>query len=344
MGATIPISNASTSIPPTSTSIKAVGSNELILTGYFSGSTDLNSCANTAQLAASSTDGFITKYSGESWPSTIGQVSGPTLACSSNTTFTIPGLAPGLNIIWTSSSNLTYVSGQGTADYTVKAASGAQGEGWVQAEVSGPCGTGSVIRYKPIDWVGATPTVTYDGKIGSCYEPELVYRAPIITGAVYNWSINTNKLALSFSGFTCNVANVSVADGSSQSFYLTVSITQGGCTVTKTVRGLYSKPTICDCGYNDPSCGGSGGPPSPLSVHPVPANDQITISVASDQNSNDEVIKSVDVYNSQQVIVISQTKLNKKEVVLDVSNLASGLYYFHITTQKGTETRQVLIE
>jgi hypothetical protein len=137
---------------------------------------------------------------------------------------------------------------------------------------------------------------------------------------------------------------VSVADGSAQSFSLTVSITQGGCTVTRTISAIYTKPTKCDCGYNDPSCGGSGGPPSPLSMYPVPADDQLTISVSSDQGNSDEVLKEVTIFNSQQIAVLSNTKINKKEVVLNVAHLPTGLYYVHITTQKRVEVRQVFIE
>jgi hypothetical protein len=340
-GVTIPFSNELVS-PSTSTAIKAVGSNQVVLAGYFSGSTDFNACGNTTLLSANGTDGFMVRYSGERWSDGITPISGPTLVCGLNATFSVSGLAPGISISWTNSANLTYVSGQGTANYVVRAASGAQGAGWVQAVVSGPCGTETLPRHD-IDWVG-TPTITSAGKIGSCYEPVLVYRAPIISGATYAWSINTNRLSLSPSGFETYVENVSVADGSAQSFNLTVSITQGGCTVTRTISAIYTKPTKCDCGYNDPSCGGSGGPPSPLSVYPVPADDQLTISVSSDQGNSDEVLKEVTIFNSQQIAVLSNTKINKKEVVLNVAHLPTGLYYVHITTQKRVEVRQVFIE
>lgn len=80
-GATIPISNTNFAIRPTTTSIKAVGNNEFILAGYFSGSTDFNACANSISRTANGTDGFLVRYSGESWSNGIGPISGPRLVC-----------------------------------------------------------------------------------------------------------------------------------------------------------------------------------------------------------------------------------------------------------------------
>lgn len=68
-------------------------------------------------------------------------ISGPTTVCNTNTTFTLNNMPAGYTVSWTRSSNLAYVSGQGTGTYRVKAASSTtSGPGWVQAVVSGPCG------------------------------------------------------------------------------------------------------------------------------------------------------------------------------------------------------------
>jgi hypothetical protein len=340
-GATIPISNTNFAIPPTSTSIKAIGSNEFILAGYFNGSTDFNACANSTSLTANSTDGFMVRYSGEDWSKGIGPISGPSLVCSSGVSFSVSGLEPGVSISWTKSDNLTYVSGQNTATYTVKAASGAQGEGWVQAAVTGPCG--SITLPIHTVWVG-TPTITYLGKTGPCYEPILSYEASRVDGATYSWSINTNKLIVTSNGYFADVSNNGVLDGESESFVLTVTITEGECTYTESKSGEYYQPTICDCGYDDPSCGGSDGPPSTLSIYPVPSADQITISVKSEKGNSEEVIKEVALFNHQQTLVLQESKINKKEFVIDVKQFPQGLYFLHITTQKGIRERQIIVE
>lgn len=49
-------------------------------------------------------------------------ISGPTTVCNTNTTFTLNNMPAGYTVSWTRSSNLAYVSGQGTGTYRVKAA------------------------------------------------------------------------------------------------------------------------------------------------------------------------------------------------------------------------------
>jgi hypothetical protein len=64
------------------------------------------------------------------------------IVCNTNTTFSLGNLPPGSSVTWTKSDNLTYVSGQNSANYTVKATGPAtSGEGWVQITMNGPCGS-----------------------------------------------------------------------------------------------------------------------------------------------------------------------------------------------------------
>lgn len=62
-------------------------------------------------------------------------ISGSSTVCNSNSTFTLHNRPLGSTITWTKSSNLTYVSGQGTNNYTVKA--NGSGTGHVTANVNG---------------------------------------------------------------------------------------------------------------------------------------------------------------------------------------------------------------
>jgi hypothetical protein len=79
-------------------------------------------------------------------------ITGPSLVCNTSTTFSLDNLPPNYFVTWDQSYYLTYVSGQGTANYTVKATGPAtSGEGWVQASITGECGT--LVLRKDI-WVG----------------------------------------------------------------------------------------------------------------------------------------------------------------------------------------------
>ncbi|MEA3504685.1 MAG: trypsin-like peptidase domain-containing protein [Bacteroidota bacterium] len=86
----------------------------------------------------------------------IPYVSGTGTICSSNRTFTLHNLPSGSTVTWTRSNNLTYVSGQGTNNYTVKASnSSTSGQGWVQANIN-------VATFRKTFWVGK-PKFTISG-------------------------------------------------------------------------------------------------------------------------------------------------------------------------------------
>jgi hypothetical protein len=73
---------------------------------------------------------------------------GPSPVCfANNSTFVLQNPPSGINITWTKSFNLTYVSGQGSNAYVVKAKSNrTSGAGWVEATISGSCGTITLPR------------------------------------------------------------------------------------------------------------------------------------------------------------------------------------------------------
>lgn len=86
-----------------------------------------------------------------------GPILGSDLVCTSNSTFTITNRPSGTTVTWTKSSNLQYVSGQGTNSYIVKAASSSTyGSGWVQATIYGN------VTIREYVWVGKVCAVGYE--------------------------------------------------------------------------------------------------------------------------------------------------------------------------------------
>ncbi len=80
-------------------------------------------------------------------------INGSSIVCSTISTYTIENLV-GSTVSWSKSSNLTYVSGQNTTSYTVKAnSSTTSGWGWVEAAINTGCGTATLPRKE--FWVGA---------------------------------------------------------------------------------------------------------------------------------------------------------------------------------------------
>ncbi len=87
-------------------------------------------------------------------------ISGVHLLCaSSSTTFVLNNQPAGTTISWNKSSNLNYVSGQGTTNYTVSGSS-TSSLGWVEATLSSSCGSITLAKYSV--WVGP-PSVTVTG-------------------------------------------------------------------------------------------------------------------------------------------------------------------------------------
>ena len=109
--------------------------------------------------------------------------SGP--VCNSGKTFSLNLAMPDGSVSWSKSSNLTYISGQGTDTYEVK--SNSNGSGWIEAEVSG-C---SVLRKNV--WSGIPLEPEWDpGELDVVYAN--VKNTACVTGendgaSSYDWSI-----------------------------------------------------------------------------------------------------------------------------------------------------------
>ncbi len=90
-------------------------------------------------------------------------ITGSDYVCTSNITYHLLNRPPGTTVSWTRSSNLQYVSGQGTDSYRVRAYSNNTREsGWVRASIFGSCDI--PILQKNV-WVGrpGLPVTTPDG-------------------------------------------------------------------------------------------------------------------------------------------------------------------------------------
>lgn len=137
--------------------------------GIYYGTTTSTSLLITGLCPNTSYPMYVTPYNGNGDGDVSSTVTFPTLAysistdgaatvCSTpNKTFTFHNRPSGININWTKSGNLVYVSGQGTDNYVVRASS--SGAGWVQATLSSGCNP-TVPQY-PL-WVGP-PILTVKG-------------------------------------------------------------------------------------------------------------------------------------------------------------------------------------
>ncbi|MCY1633075.1 S8 family peptidase [Marinifilum sp. D737] len=80
-------------------------------------------------------------------------LSGPDLLCTGATTYTLNNLPSGTTVSWTSSSNITFPSGNTGSSVSAKAGSSTvSGTGWIEATINGTCGDITLPRKEV--WVG----------------------------------------------------------------------------------------------------------------------------------------------------------------------------------------------
>jgi len=259
-------------------------------------------------------------------------VNGDGLICTSKTYSTLN--ISGASYNW-SGSKVT-ISGSGSAISVTKLS---DGSGWLQTQISSPYSGTAISSEKQTIWIGK-PSILNIDKIGSCYEPTIIYGSPTIDGVNYSWSVNNPSVNMYSSGRYCYV-DADIPDGSSVFFTLTSTISGNDCVTSGTKSAIYYKPTVDDC---------NGGPgPEPLfSVSPNPANEFITIevkdiekgTVATSDIANKEFI--VRLLNSYQTPVYQMNTISKK-FTINVSNYPIGIYYLQIIKDNKMYSEKVII-
>ncbi|MCF6351902.1 MAG: S8 family peptidase [Cyclobacteriaceae bacterium] len=283
-------------------------------------------------------------------------ISGSPIVCTSNSTLTLSALAAGTTITWSKSSNLTYVSGQGTNNYVVKAnSSSTSGAGWVQGTLNNT-GCNPVTLPRKTVWVGRPQDVLGIDDIAGpdCIiigQPAYYHGLPwptTVPGAdSYEATIFGNSTGISVRSSTYRVL-VKV---------LTSSLTPIG------FRGMEIAPKNA-CGYgsvtyaffdvqNSPrNCGGIGGPR--LSVSPNPADSYIDIELSNKNvKTNTQLpvsnytgeIENVEItiLNDKNIPVYNKLMPGKK-LQINTQNLPNGFYYLRIKNGEQVYSRQIVVK
>jgi hypothetical protein len=127
-------------------------------------------------------------------PYDIFDIPGPTTLCSTSTqTYTLSGIPSSISITWSKSSNLNYVSGQGTTSYSVRAASStANTSAWVKATLSTSCSSRVITKNLWIGGPSAPSLVEYPIIFGS--SPGLINAYSSTPGITYHWTIGGGSI------------------------------------------------------------------------------------------------------------------------------------------------------
>ena len=267
------------------------------------------------------------------------------IVCNSNSTFTLQNRPAGTTVSWSKSSNLTYVSGQGSDNYTVKAASSTtSGVGWVEATIEG---CGSFVPREEV-WVGPynTSIIYMSGTYGVCQGELYTYTLNLPnghqSGYTYQWN-KPNNWYINNQG--TNWISLRVPQYSTPDYGVVEARVNNGCGWSP-----YTGVTV----YPGYSCGGVYS----YSVFPNPANSSLTIErtlddelIQTDINADkplrqdsqaigDIIIKLFD--KTGQLVKTKISRNNK--TVINISGLKEGLYHLKIIYNEEVIDEQVKIE
>jgi len=253
-------------------------------------------------------------------------ISGDNVVCSGSVPFTASNIGPGVTLTWNKSSNLNYVSGQGTTTYTVT--SNTVGAGFVNVTPNGQCGAGPVISKNLSVGTGAPPTFITIGR-NECSDQR--FSTDFAGGAsVYDWTI----IDLGNNNFTFyHQHNYQLITGLGSGNYSVV--VASACPSSLAVSKGFT--VVC-----------SGSSPK-FAISPNPATSVINVE-AIDQTTNQKPDLNGSTKNFEIHLlndsgeVLKQEKSNSGMINLDVRNLKKGLYILHIIQEREIIRQKIFIE
>jgi len=290
-----------------------------------------------------------------------GQISGPSLICNFNTTFSLLGTTSGLTINWDCSiSVLTQVGSNHESNYIVKPKySTTSGEGWVRVRIITSCGD-TLIRQESV-WVGSpSPEMIDMTNIGPYYPGynQICTNRP--NDGIINWNPFGGILEYDWQAGNWQVVQHPMdpfPDIPKQNVQLTAPYYGYDNPVSVTVRarnqcgwGNYLAPAII---LNGVSCGGYY-----LVASPNPAGSYVEITLIPEADVSEVAGKTkieqtgsnngfgnyqIQLWSEQggllKTVQSDQLKLN-----LSVRDLPEGKYYLHLLKDGNIYKHQLLIQ
>jgi hypothetical protein len=266
---------------------------------------------------------------------------GSDLVCNSNSIFTVQNLPANSWVSWTKSNNMSYVSGQNSNSYVVKAqSSSTSGSGWVQASLSGSCGSKA---FPKTVWVGIPeniPSISYDLMLD--FPSEICVSSASAYGDFYAGAVGTYSTHFEWQSDAGQVIYPISTDYGFTSVMFTnygyryvrvrpVNSCGPGEWTTKYFNLIYSQ-----------NCGGGGGIGGfSVATYPNPATDELNVEVDDEELICSGLSISIsDMYNNR----YDFGKRFEKRNTLNISGLKKGIYLMEISTEKGKSSTRIIKE
>lgn len=260
--------------------------------------------------------------SNECAPNYTPTLSGPTTVCGSNTTYTLSNVPAGVTITWSTSSNITAVSGQGTLNYTVKA--NATGSGSVSATLSNGCSAPYTKTLSGLT-VNTVPNPTFiSTTYVYCYEQKFETNAA--PGSIYTWTYYQypNGAPVQLVGRPYSI-KLALGGGS---YRLGVN---SSCNTSVSIFTDF----VVDCS--------DGGGPR-FSISPNPSSELITIaSTTSERETTSDPMMAKLFDLEGRLLVTRQQQLREQNLTVDVSQIPNGTYILHIIRKQTVTQHHVVV-
>jgi len=260
-------------------------------------------------------------------------VTGPSLVCSSVSTFTLNNLPSGYTVSWTNSTNLTLSSSSGNTAVFYAIGSGT---GFIQATVNSTCGSIPLPQHNV--WVGEPPVPSlYSNQSYTIY----------VSGDIYIYD-----------------ANVDTYGGLIQNNFQWTWDSDGACCIypmsagSAMFYGAYAGSFRIRASAEN-ACGSTGwSDPVVVDVieegfmlSPNPASEHVEVTIAPEASKTAIVSKetvvaktySVRIFNSYGTQVYSSQKLGNK-FNIPTSNLNDGVYVVEVSDGKNVNRKQLVVK
>ncbi len=255
-------------------------------------------------------------------------ITGPSILCSGNYTFSVDSLVAGYTVSWNNSSNLSNISASGTSAVFLVAGTG---QGWIGASITAPSGQTLELTKKSV-WLGFPGQPITDPTGYPTYQMSLgqikTIRVVSATGNPYQyiWTITGSIVKRSGGGIQCTVEAVTTGWGN---FYV---------------------KSRNECGYSvsgggsvNVSSGGGGG----LLLSPNPVNDILTVKINNTKtpyslNNLHSKTKELRIYDKMMNLKMSETFIGTS-IKINVSNLKHGVYILQIISGNKILKKEIII-
>ncbi|MEJ8802062.1 T9SS type A sorting domain-containing protein [Pontibacter sp. H249] len=265
-------------------------------------------------------------------------IAGPSATCGSIIYLSVPSFGAGTSYAWSTGSGLSIVSGSGTNQVGVSAASGSYSTSSVSVVISNAA-CGSVTVTKAVNAVSRPSNVTSitGPNQDLCYDlTSHTFTITSVAGATsYEWAVDGSIVSRVQPGNTFQLSGRTLGLGSH-------TLRARAINECGTSSSWYTTEVhVISCGGTCRICEAN------VAIYPNPTAEMLEIEIGVDNTSEAEILATTSyelkLYNSQQRIV-RQKEFKGRKMSLDVRQLPKGIYYLHVTDGRETISKHISID